>query len=106
MPCIAAIGGGFGKGIHNILEPACWGIPVLFGPNYGKFKEAVDLIHAGGARSFTRYDEFKTIMDEWLTNDEQYKTSSEIAGKYVIEHTGATDIITKQIELKDINKQY
>jgi len=104
--CIAAIGGGFGKGIHNILEPACWGIPVLFGPNYGKFKEAVDLIYAGGARSFTRYDEFKTIMDEWLTNDEQYKTSSEIAGKYVIEHTGATDIITKQIELKDINKQY
>jgi len=39
---IAAIGGGFGKGIHNILEPACWGIPVLFGPKYKKFKEAVD----------------------------------------------------------------
>jgi 3-deoxy-D-manno-octulosonic-acid transferase len=104
--CIAAIGGGFGKGIHNILEPACWGIPVLFGPNHGKFKEAVDLIQAGGARSFTRYDEFKTILDEWLTNDEFYKTSSEIAEKYVIEHTGATEIILKQIELKDINRQY
>jgi 3-deoxy-D-manno-octulosonic-acid transferase len=104
--CIAAIGGGFGKGIHNILEPACWGIPVLFGPNHGKFKEAVDLIQAGGARSFTRYDEFKTILDEWLTNDEFYKTSSEIAEKYVIEHTGATKIILKQIELKDINRQY
>jgi 3-deoxy-D-manno-octulosonic-acid transferase len=104
--CIAAIGGGFGKGIHNILEPACWGIPVLFGPNHGKFKEAVDLIQAGGARSFTRYDEFKTILDEWLTNDEFYKTSSEIAEKYVIENTGATKIILKQIELKDINRQY
>jgi 3-deoxy-D-manno-octulosonic-acid transferase len=103
---IAAVGGGFGKGIHNILEPACWGIPVLFGPNYGKFKEALDLIQAGGARSFTRYDDFKTIMDGWLTNDELYKISSEIAGKYVIEHTGATGIITKQIELKDINKRY
>ena len=42
---IAAIGGGFGKGIHNILEPACWGIPVMFGPNHEKFREAVDLIN-------------------------------------------------------------
>ena len=42
MPHIAAVGGGFGKGIHNILEPACWGLPVLFGPNHLKFREAVD----------------------------------------------------------------
>lgn len=103
---ISAVGGGFGKGIHNILEPACWGIPVLFGPNHEKFKEAVDLLQAGGARSFTSYDDFKTIMDEWLTNGELYKTSSEIAGKYVIEHTGATEKIIKQIELKDINRHY
>ena len=41
---IAEVGGGFGRGIHNILEPACWGIPVLFGPNHKKFREAVDLI--------------------------------------------------------------
>ncbi|MBA4323464.1 MAG: 3-deoxy-D-manno-octulosonic acid transferase, partial [Odoribacter sp.] len=46
---IAAVGGGFGKGIHNILEPACWGTPVLFGPNYNGFKEAADLISSGGA---------------------------------------------------------
>ena len=44
---IAAIGGGFGKGIHNILEPACWKIPVIFGPKYEKFREAVELIRSG-----------------------------------------------------------
>ena len=49
---IAAIGGGFGKGIHNILEPACWKIPVIFGPKYEKFREAVELIKAEGAFSF------------------------------------------------------
>ncbi len=49
---IAAIGGGFGKGIHNILEPACWGIPVMFGPHHKKFKEAVDLIKENGAHEF------------------------------------------------------
>ncbi len=103
---IAAIGGGFGKGIHNVLEPACWGIPVLFGPNHGKFREAVDLINAGGARSFTSYDEFKTITDEWLNSDITYKKSSETASEYVKEHIGATELIINQIELKDINRQY
>jgi 3-deoxy-D-manno-octulosonic-acid transferase len=52
---IAEIGGGFGKGIHNILEPACWGIPVLFGPKHENFKEAVDLLNSGGAKSFRNY---------------------------------------------------
>ena len=49
---VAEVGGGFGEGIHNILEPSCWGIPVLFGPNNTKFREANDLISAKGA--FTR----------------------------------------------------
>ena len=52
---IAAIGGGFGKGIHNILEPACWGIPVVFGPNHKKFREAVDLINERGAMTFVHF---------------------------------------------------
>ncbi len=49
---IAYIGGGFGKGIHNILEAATFGKPIIFGPNYQKFKEAVDLIDLGGAFSY------------------------------------------------------
>ena len=53
---VAAIGGGFGKGIHNILEAATWSIPVVFGPNYKKFNEAVELIETEGARSFSDYE--------------------------------------------------
>lgn len=94
---IAEVGGGFGKGIHNILEPACWSIPVMFGPNHTRFREAVELVEAGGARSFTNYDDFKTILDEWLGDEEAYSLSADIAGKYVRDNTGATDIILRNI---------
>ena len=103
---IAAVGGGFGKGIHNILEPACWGIPVMFGPDHMKFREAVDLKSSGGAKSFAGYDDFERILDEWLTDSSLYSASAEMAGKYVRENTGATDIILKIIALKDINKSH
>jgi 3-deoxy-D-manno-octulosonic-acid transferase len=101
---ISAIGGGFGKGIHNILEPACWGIPVIFGPKYKKFREAVELLASGGAKSFVSYDDFEQIMSDWLTGSELYNTSAQVAGDYVRQHTGATDIIIKEISRKDINK--
>ena len=101
---ISAIGGGFGKGIHNILEPACWGIPVIFGPRYKKFREAVELKASGGAKSFVTYTDFEQIMSDWLTGSELYNASAKVAGDYVRQHTGATDIIIKKILLKDINK--
>jgi len=101
---IAAIGGGFGKGIHNILEPACWGIPVLFGPNHDKFREAVELKKSGGARSFADFGEFKQILDSWLNDEKLYSVSAETASKYVKENTGATQIILKEIRQKDINR--
>ena len=94
---IAAVGGGFGKGIHNILEPACWGIPVIFGPNYGKFREATDLINAGGAKSFVTFDDFKGILDKWLTDDKLCKGSGKVALEYVKGNTGATGKILKEI---------
>jgi 3-deoxy-D-manno-octulosonic-acid transferase len=101
---IAAIGGGFGKGIHNILEAACWGIPVVFGPNHEKFREAVDLKKAGGAEVYLTYDDFKRIVDLWLEDGKLYKTSAEVAAKYVRENTGSTRIIMQEIAQKDINK--
>jgi 3-deoxy-D-manno-octulosonic-acid transferase len=101
---IAAIGGGFGKGIHNILEPACWGIPVIFGPNFKKFREAVDLIDKGGAKSFLTFDDFKQILDLWLSDEKIYTISAEMASKYVKENIGATEIIIKEILQKDINR--
>jgi len=103
---IAAIGGGFGKGIHNILEPACWGIPVVFGPRYENFKEAVDLLSIGSAKSFLTFDDFKRILDLWLSDEKIYTISAETASKYVKENAGATKIIIKEILNKDINKTY
>jgi 3-deoxy-D-manno-octulosonic-acid transferase len=103
---IAAIGGGFGKGIHNILEPACWGIPVVFGPDFKKFREAVDLIDKGGAKSFLTFDEFKKILDLWLSDESLYKKSADVAMEYVKGNTGATNIILKEIAQKDINRHY
>jgi 3-deoxy-D-manno-octulosonic-acid transferase len=103
---IAAIGGGFGKGIHNILEPACWGIPVLFGPNHQKFREAVELLDKGAAKSFSTFDEFKKILDLWLTDEKIYTISAETASKYVKENAGATEIIIKEISEKDINRPH
>ncbi len=94
---IAEVGGGFGKGIHNILEPACWGIPVLFGPNYKNFREAVELIELDGAGSFKKYEDFDRILDKWLTDELIYKRSASAAAKYVKENTGATNKIMQRI---------
>jgi 3-deoxy-D-manno-octulosonic-acid transferase len=100
---IAAIGGGFGKGIHNILEAACWGIPVVFGPRYENFREAVDLLALGGVEPFLDYEDFKRIMDLWLSDEKIYAVSAEMASKYVKENAGARDIIIKELLRKDIN---
>ena len=92
---IAAVGGGFGKGIHNILEPACWGTPVLFGPNYKSFKEAVDLIAGKGTFCFRNSDEFRRIINDWLTDHELYESSSSIVDGYIRQNTGATEQIVE-----------
>lgn len=101
---ISAIGGGFGKGIHNILEPACWSVPVIFGPNYRKFREAVELINEKGAMTFNSFGEFSEILDNWLSDADFYLKSAKTAGEYVSKNTGATPLIIKEILGKDINK--
>jgi 3-deoxy-D-manno-octulosonic-acid transferase len=103
---IAEIGGGFGKGIHNILEPACWGIPVIFGPNHKKFREAVELINLHGASCFNTFEEFSRIIDIWLSNNDKYSNSAENAANYVKANTGATNKILTKIVLKDINSHF
>jgi len=94
---VAAIGGGFGKGIHNILEPACWGIPVMFGPNHKKFREAVDLINEKGAMTFDSIGSFSDILDKWLTDELFYLKSAKTAGDYIHKNTGATIKILQEI---------
>lgn len=94
---IAYVGGGFGVGIHNTLEAAVYGIPVLFGPNYKKFMEAVQLIEAGGAFSINNYEELEDLFDRLMVSDYRQNTGK-MAGDYVLGNTGATDKILKEIK--------
>ncbi len=103
---IAEIGGGFGKGIHNVLEASCWGIPVLFGPNHKKFREAMDLLSLNGAKSFASFEEFSEIIDKWLTDKNEYTKSAEKASLYVKDNAGATAKILSKLALKDINNPF
>ena len=93
---VAVIGGGFGKGIHNILEAACWGLPVLFGPNYEKFREAVDMLKLKAAYSFKDYNKFSDLLDSLLDNSEVYSDASREASKYVEANAGATQKIVTE----------
>lgn len=97
---IAYIGGGFGVGIHNILEAAVYGIPVIFGPNYKKFQEAVDLIELGGTFSIADYTGFSRLMSDLLVdNSSLYASSAAVSNDYSQRNRGATikvlDIIFK-----------
>lgn len=96
---IAYIGGGFGAGIHNTLEAAVYGIPVLFGPKYHKFKEAKDLIAVGGGVSVADAGAFARQMDEWLTKGAALEAAGKAAGDFVNQHAGATEMILKEISL-------
>jgi len=90
---IAYVGGGFGNGIHNILEPATFGIPILFGPAFSKFQEAVDLVKLGAAFPVKNYKELKNNLDQLIDTPEKLAKSGEIAGNYVKNNCGATKLI-------------
>ncbi len=94
---IAYIGGGFGVGIHNILEAATFGMPIVHGPNFKKFKEAVDLNNDGSAFSISNYDELKSKFDQ-LTSDKTYLNDvSQISKKYVQKNIGSTKFIINKV---------
>ncbi len=86
---VAYIGGGFGVGIHNTLEAAVWGMPVVFGPNYHKFKEAKELIACNGGFSITNHEEMEKVMKK-VFDDSSFGVK---AGEYVKSKVGAADII-------------
>lgn len=89
----AFVGGAFGKGLHNILEAACYGIPVMFGnKQYDKFQEAVDLINRGGAFPVADYPDLKKKY-EMLNEPETFTLACEVCRQYVQENTGATEKI-------------
>jgi 3-deoxy-D-manno-octulosonic-acid transferase len=94
---VSYIGGGFGVGIHNTLEAAVYGLPVAFGPNYGKFKEACDLIEIGAATSVTNMEELDAWLSRLWTDPELLESTGRKAGEYVSSHTGATETILRNI---------
>ena len=91
---VAYIGGGFGVGIHNTIEAAVYGVPVIFGPNYLHFREAKGLIAAGGARSIRNYEELEAALTTAL---EQHETIGAKSAEYVASELGATEKIYKAI---------
>lgn len=94
----AWVGGGYGKGIHNILEPAVYGLPVFFGNrNFQKFREANELIRAGAAFAITDSAEFERYFQRLLDDSEYASRLNKIAGNYVAANRGATEIIISSI---------
>lgn len=94
---IAYIGGGFGAGIHNTLEAAAFGLPVIFGPNYAKFKEAKDIITLKVGFSIANETELKEAVDALINDEQFYSYASQQIKLYVEQHTGATDTIVNAI---------
>jgi 3-deoxy-D-manno-octulosonic-acid transferase len=95
---ITYIGGGFNdSGIHNILEAAVYGKPIVFGPEYEKFSEAVDLVEKGGAFSIENALELEHMLDKLLGDEALLKNTADICKKYVYEKQGATNLIVQYL---------
>lgn len=94
---LAYIGGGFGVGIHNIAEAAVYSIPVIFGPNYHRFKEAINLIDNGGAFPIHDAASFESTIENFISNREALEQAGKSAGDYIKSHSGATAVIFKEI---------
>lgn len=92
---VAYIGGGFGTGIHNTLEAAAFGLPVIFGPKYNKFQEAKDLIAIGAAKSINTAPALFDAFDHFKSNEK----AANDAKNYVKEQTGATEMILKALNI-------
>lgn len=96
---ISYVGGGFGVGIHNVLEAAVWDIPVIFGPNNKRFQEAQGLIMAGGGFEINDYQSFRDLMMRFETDEMFLQTSKKHAGEFVKGRAGATGKIMGSLPL-------
>lgn len=96
---ISYIGGGFGVSIHNTLEAAVYGIPVIFGPNNKKFLEAQGLKQCKGGFEITTAEDFNAWMDRFIADHAFLEVSGKCAGKYVSSHAGALEKIMEMIRL-------
>lgn len=95
---VAYVGGGFGRGIHNILEAAVYGVPVVIGPRHEGSQEALQLLRDGGAFTGTSRDDLYTILDRLFSHEAERIASGKIAREFVQKNAGATDRVLSFIE--------
>jgi 3-deoxy-D-manno-octulosonic-acid transferase len=95
---VAYVGGGFGVGIHNLLEAAVWDVPVFFGPNNQKFQEAQALKQSGGFE-IHNYEEFAQQMDRFSSDAQYLKEQGKLAGQFVKGQAGATAKVLGSVTL-------
>jgi 3-deoxy-D-manno-octulosonic-acid transferase len=96
---VSYVGGGFGVGIHNVLEAAVWDIPVIFGPNNKHFQEAQGLMKANGGFEITDYESFCEFMSKFENGDDFLESSGKSAGKFVMSLSGASNKVISYISL-------
>ncbi len=96
---VAYVGGGFGVGIHNVLEAAVWGMPVIFGPNNKRFQEAQDLLASGGGVEIDSYSQFEAVMNTYVTDSSAIRHDGDKAAGYVEAKAGATGKILTAVGL-------
>ncbi len=94
---IAYVGGAFKGALHNILEPATFGMPIVIGPEFEKFHEAIELIELGGAFAISDADTFKKRMSFFFSEPFVIKIASEICKTYIKQNAGATEIIIRNL---------
>lgn len=97
---IAYIGGGFGKGIHNILEPATFGLPIIFGPKYKKFREALFLKEKGGAIPVNNYHDLEKIFNKLVENDKIREKTGKISRSFITRNLGSSQLIVDKMLTK------
>lgn len=101
---VAYIGGGFTKsGVHNVLEPATFGLPLIIGPNYAKFNEAIALLREKGCFSIRNSEELNPLLTRFYTDDTYRKSTGEKSLNYVIKNIGATQITINSLQLCEKN---
>ena len=96
---VTYVGGGFGVGLHNTLEAAVWDVPVIFGPNNQRFQEVQGLKACGGGLEITCADDFRRVMQGFISEPQTMRQAGEKAGAYVQTMTGATKKILSDIQL-------
>jgi len=94
---VAYVGGGFGTGIHNILEPATFGLPIIIGPKFQKFKEAIDLVAKKGCFVVTNKTELNVLLKKLKDKKEFKEHASLVSKNYILNNLGATEQIINYI---------